>query len=284
MKNASRFHWLLLAALAVPLSTAHSSLATDAVNQGKVGTSARVLRILPLGDSITRGSYLKVSADGPDKGKAIGLPHRDGGGYRKPLQDKLNEAGIAFDFVGELDYGAYGANAKVDPTFDPDHHGLAGFSNARILSGGAVPTPIDVLDQQGIRQLTVPGIAEVLKDHQPDVVLLMSGANGFNSTDRDRLIRAIGEHNSAYLFVATLLPQKPPRAGWDQVSEYNESLASIVEVQKKAGRKIAMVNMYEAISTDELLSDGVHPTKAGMAKMAEVWFESMEEAGVLRSE
>lgn len=57
-------------------------------------------------------------------------------------------AGIAYDFVGELDDLAYGRDGTIDPAFDPHHHGLAGFGNAGILSGGTVPTPPDVLAAQ----------------------------------------------------------------------------------------------------------------------------------------
>jgi hypothetical protein len=38
------------------------------------------LRILPLGDSITRGSYLAL-----ENGEPVGMPHPDGGGWRKGL-------------------------------------------------------------------------------------------------------------------------------------------------------------------------------------------------------
>ena len=68
-----------------------------------VESNAKPVRILPLGDSITRGSYLAKN-----NGKSTGLPHPDAGGWRKPLQDKLRAAGIAYDFVGELRYAAFG--------------------------------------------------------------------------------------------------------------------------------------------------------------------------------
>jgi len=152
------------------------------------------LRILPLGDSITRGSYLS---------KAVGLPHPDSGGWRKALQDKLRATGLTFDFVGELNYAAFGRDGVVDPNFDPDHQGLAGFSNARILTGGVVPTPPDVHTALGVKEITAHGIAEVLEKQQPDVSLLMSGANGFDAAARDKLIRTIGEKSTAHLFVAT---------------------------------------------------------------------------------
>lgn len=231
------------------------------------------LRILPLGDSITRGSYLAQK-----NGQAVGLPHPDHGGWRKALQDKLRAAGIAFDFVGELNYAACGREGVVDANFDPDHHGLAGFSNARILAGGAVPTPPDVLMARGVKEITVPGIVAVLEKHQPDVILLMSGANGFDTAARDRLIRTIGETSAAHLFVAAILPQKAPRAGWEQVDAYNASLPAIVAVQQAAGKRITLVNMHAAITIDDLLPDGVHPNRAGMEKMADAWFAAFTAA------
>ena len=230
-------------------------------------SNAKPLRILPLGDSITRGSYLAQQ-----DGKATGLPHPLSGGWRKALQDKLRAAGIAYDFVGELRYAAFGRDGVVDSTFDPDHHGLAGFSNARILTGGIVPTPPDVLAALGVKEIKVPGIADVLNKHQPDIILLMSGANGFDAPARDRLIRTIGDTSAAHLFVATILAQKAPRAGWEKVDAYNASLPAIVAAQKTAGKRITLVDMHAAITTDDLLPDGVHPNQMGMDKVAATWF------------
>ena len=234
-------------------------------------SDARPLRIMPLGDSITRGSYLAQK-----DGKATGLPHPLSGGWRKTLQDKLRAAGIAFDFVGELNYAAFGRDGAVDPLFDPDHHGLAGFSNTGILKGGVVPTPTDVLASLGVKEIKVAGIVDMLKKHQPDAILLMSGANGFGAPARDQLIRTIGETSPAHLFVATILPQKAPRAGWEKVDVYNASLPAIVAAQKAAGKRITLVDMHAAITTDDLLPDGVHPNQAGMEKMAAAWFATLQ--------
>ena len=200
-------------------------------------TSAKPLRILPLGDSITRGSYLAQK-----DGKAMGMPHPLGGVWRRILQDKLRAAGIAFDFVGALNYAAFGRDGVIDPSFDPDHHGLAGFSNSRILTGG---------------------------------ILLMSGTNDLDAAARDRLIRTIGESSRAHLLVATILPQKAPRPGWQKVDAYNASLPALVAAQKAAGKRITLVDMHAAITTDDLLADGVHPGRTGMEKMAAVWFEAL---------
>ncbi len=237
------------------------------------------LRILPLGDSITRGSYLAQHADGPYRGKAIGVANPKGGGWRKPLQDHLRAAGVAYDFVGELSYHAYGEAGSVDPAFDPDHHGLAGFGNRQILQGGTVPTPSDVLADLGISHITVPDLATVLARQRPDIILLMSGANGFDAPARDELIRQISRLSSAHLFVATLPPQRPPRKGWEQVDAYNASLPAIVPAQQAAGHRITLVEMNHAVGAEDLLPDGVHPGEEGLRKMAEAWFHALRTAG-----
>jgi lysophospholipase L1-like esterase len=248
------------------------------------GPVAKPLRILPLGDSITRGSYLAQHADGPYQGKAIGRANPKGGGWRKLLQDHLRAAGVPCDFVGELSYHAYGEAGTVDPAFDPDHHGLAGFGNRQILEGGTVPTPADVLAALGITRITVPDLATVLQRHQPDIILLMSGANGFDAPARDELIRHIGRHSSAHLFVATILPQRPPRAGWAQVDEYNASLPAIVSAQQAAGHRVTMVEMNQAVGAADLLPDGVHPGPEGLRMMAAAWFGALRTAGYVPSD
>lgn len=45
--------------------------------------------------------------------------------------------------------------------------------------------------------------------------------------------------------------------------------------------QVTLVDMHSAISPDDLLADGVHPTKAGMEKMAGAWFRAMKAANVL---
>lgn len=228
------------------------------------------IRIMPVGDSITRGSYLVSS----------GLPNPMGGGWRKSLQDKLRAAGVSFEFVGELEYHAYGTNGVVDPSFSPRHHGLAGFSNKGILEGGPVPTPRDVLAARGVKGFHVPGIAEALRRNAPDVVLLMSGANGFDAAARDRLIQTIAENFKGELFVASIPPQKPPRPGWEKVTDYNASLPARVEAMMAKGVAIHYVNMNAALTADDISADGVHPTAAGMEKIAATWFGALRSAGL----
>ncbi len=233
------------------------------------------LKIMPVGDSITRGSYMALYETGPLAGQNIGLANPLGGGWRKGLQDKLRAAGVAFEFVGDLDYGAFGRDGVVDPAFSPHHHGLAGFGNQGILTGGIVPTPPDVLAARGVNEIRVPGIIPVLAGHEPDVILLMSGANGFDADARNRLIRTILSHSAGLLLAATIPPQAPPRTGHDHVDAYNASLAGLVaELAASAGR-VKLVDINAVLTAADLLSDGVHPNPAGMDKIAAAWWTSL---------
>ncbi|UUO04608.1 exo-alpha-sialidase [Blastopirellula sp. J2-11] len=254
---------------------------SEAVETKNETSAQRPLRILPLGDSITRGSYLTGYSAGPFLETPIGLPSWDGGGYRKPLQDLLRAAHVPFDFVGPLNYGAFGSAGKVAAGFDPDHCGAAGFSNQRLLHGGDVPTPLDVLHEQGVEKLSIPGVAEVLDHYRPDVILLMSGANGLNADARDQLIETIVRRSDAHLFVATTPPQRAPRAGWEQVEKYNASLPATVQRWQDEGKHVTLVPMQKALGSNDLLADGVHPNRAGQVKIGETWFRALLQAGML---
>ncbi len=231
------------------------------------GAKKKTIRIMPVGDSITRGSHVDTSNM---------TANIHAGGYRKPLQDKLKAAGYHYLFVGELDYWAYGKDGVCDPDFQPMHHGLAGFSNDLILNGGVVPTPQMDLDRLGVTELRVPGILEVIDRQKPDVILLMSGTNGFGEEGRNRLIRAICDHFTGTLFVATIPPQKAPRTGCERVEAYNRSLPDFLNTLTDAKCKVVFVDMFSRLTEDDILGDGVHPSLDGLAKMADVWFEAMQ--------
>ncbi len=237
------------------------------------------LRIMPVGDSITRGTYFARYLEGPRVGQAIGRPNPLGGGWRKILQDQLRAAQVGCDFVGELDCHAYGHDGVVDPDFDPHHHGLAGFSNRKLIEGGIVPTLPDVLAAAGTDSRTVPGIESVLSRHQPEVILLLSGANGFDAPSRDELIRLINARSRAHVFVASILPQRAPRTDWNRVDDYNASLRAVVAAQQAAGHRVTLVPMHEAVGADDLQPDGVHPNQAGERKIAATWFRALQDAG-----
>lgn len=260
---------LISGSLAVSLHAADNT--TKAPAAGEKEKSLMTLKIMPVGDSNTRGTYFTNNM----------LPSPDCGGWRKLLQDKLRAAGVAFDFVGELNYGAYGQDGKVDPAFDPDHHGLAGFSNRDILEGGGVPTDPAVLAALGVTKINVPDIVTVLRKHQPNVILLMSGSNGFDEAARNKLILTILANFNGHLFVATIPPQRPPREGAGNVEAYNKSLPDFMRGLQATGHKIHLVDIFAVLTPDDLHTDGVHLGRTAMEKVAAAWYAALVMNGLV---
>ena len=240
-------------------------------------TQDRPVRILCVGDSITRGTLLGRYDSGPYKGQAMGLPNPQGGGYRKYLQDMLRAAGIHYEFVGQLTFGAYGKDGVVDPDFSPNHQGLPGFGCEGIMLGHRhLPTLKDVLDIQGGQATVVKDIAAVLNEYQPDVVLLMAGSNGHNAKARDELIGKIVENFKGPLLVATIPPQKAPRVGWEKTAEYNASLPETIKRLNATGAQLQMVDVFHAVQESGITDDGVHPNAEGQKAIATAFFGVLE--------
>ena len=230
------------------------------------------LRIMPVGDEITRGSYF-------EKYKHVSaLPA--GGGYRRVLQEKLREAGYTYQFVGELLYWAYGNERGVcDLDFQRCHHGLAGFTNQMIREGGVLPPEENLLlwRDKKCKQISVPGIEETLRRWKPDVVLLLSGSNGFNAGEQAKLIDAIAQNFSGTLLVGSIPPQKAPRENFELVDEYNRSLAGLLAAPHENWKsRVFLVDINSQLTADDLLPDGIQPTQAGLEKIAAAFFDAIQ--------
>ena len=105
-------------------------------NSRRAFAANKQIRIMALGDSITRGTYFTYDN---------GIADPVAGGYRKPLQKMLSSNGFNYTFVGDLRYWAHGKDGIPDPDFQTAHQGCAGFSSVNIIKGGVVPTPQDIL-------------------------------------------------------------------------------------------------------------------------------------------
>ncbi|MFE2185509.1 SGNH/GDSL hydrolase family protein [Streptomyces sp. NPDC059455] len=120
-----------------------------------------------------------------------------------------------------------------------------------------------------------------LRHSVPRTVLLLIGTNDMNQNYDTaqaparlaRLIDHIREARPACeVFVATVPPQSdPPRER--RVRACNAALPEVVAAM---GRRVRLVNTYDALTTADL-ADGLHPSQAGHEKMARVWH------GALRS-
>ena len=220
-----------------------------------------VPKILPLGDSITRGT------------NDIGYPNGDiPGGYRRELGNRLNAAGLPFDFVGSL-------SDNAAPGMDPDHAGFNGARTDEVLANLSA-------------QLALA----------PDLVLLQLGTNDIlqnvpTATAAANLDALIGQILSAApgrkLYVATTLPFAQ---GWGartaaqlnaEATDYNNRLRNVVRQHANLGDKVFLVEMSAAlVLTDPdparnffLPGDGIHPGQAGYNQMAAIWFNAFASNG-----
>ena len=152
-------------------------------------------RIMPLGDSITRGAF------------GGGLPaDEDKISYRKPLYDGLVAAGYSFDFVGTVT--GDGDNPIYAP-FDVGSEGHGGWSADQIANGNT-STPEEALKGN---------ITDWLNSTSPDIILLHIGTNGLvpvydNATDVDTILEKIDtwESNNNHpitVILARIIDQNP---------------------------------------------------------------------------
>jgi lysophospholipase L1-like esterase len=216
-----------------------------------------MLKILPLGDSLTEGTADLV------------------GGYRGPLQAKLLEADYEFDFVGSRTGNSAGLA-------DPEHEGYPGFRIEWLRTG-----------RKGVDSVSMP-LAVTLKRFQPDVILLLAGTNNLyfdspvSASAEMRLLLDVifGHAPDVTLILGGITPILPGPKPWGsvipadvsgRVQEYNDRLCRLVRAFRGWGHEIAFADHSRCfLNTDDLLSDGVHPAAQAMRRMADVWFEELD--------
>jgi lysophospholipase L1-like esterase len=135
--------------------------------------------------------------------------------------------------------------------------------------------------EDGARRL--PG---VLSTTRPEVVLLLQGLNdllALSAPGVPRAARAIelmakeSRGRGLRPFLATLPPSRPqmPRAvSIDLIQSLNAQIRSIAR-----GEGAVLVDVYSALSSDVsryIGPDGIHPTEAGYARIAETFFAAIQ--------
>lgn len=206
--------------------------------------AAGVTRIMPLGDSITRGWYGSVYH----------------WGYREPLYVSLT-GGYGFDFVG----------SKIDGSFpDPNHEGRDGWRADEILNG----RPSAPAEGK---------LADWLSKQQPDVVLLHIGTNDITQGNQDAnevndildVIDAYEDANNKHVTVilALLINRNPYNYA---TTQFNEDVNNMALNRIASGDDIIIVDMESALNyPTDMNWDGLHPNDSGYAKMAEVWYNAL---------
>lgn len=261
---------------------------TDTDGGFVVGTETVVIdtKIMPLGDSITRGITDDISVPpNPDEGARIS--------YRRELYNNLLANGYNVDFVGSQSNGL----SAAPPIADPNHEGIAGIKDDVLALGDpANPNP-------DFRK----GIYDRLMDNPADVLLLHIGTNGLNNfgdpgatgsqdvaTLLDEVDRWEGDTGiPVTVFLATIIDQADNATGAQnpRVATFNSNLldpAGLIQPRIAAGDKLIMVSgMRDALAyPTDLLSDPLspwrlHPDATGYSKMATTWFTALDQSGVV---
>ncbi len=202
-----------------------------------VDTTAAVTRIMPLGDSITRG--------GGSSGQT---------GYRRPLYFMLENAHYDVKFTGSLVNGD-------PPDFDRDHEGHGSYRADQVrdyVYSWLTAHPADiVLLHIGINDIAggnedVNEVADILKN--------IDRWENDNATPVTVIVARI---------VLRWDGNDP------ETIAFNDAVEAMVQQRIADGDNLIMVDMEHALNYPDDLYDGVHPNDVGYAKMAQVWDDAL---------
>jgi lysophospholipase L1-like esterase len=224
------------------------------------------VRILPLGDSITRDIF-----------NANPRPDSLLTGYRQPLWLLLKSKGYPVNFVGS-DSSGYGAV----PKFDPDNAGFGGYSTGQLLH--LLKTGYDV---KGNEVTNGP----YLDYYTPDIILLHIGTNQLDSSTADLqdLLNYIDDFEDTtntriWIILAKIINRVPYSL---TTTIYNNNIQKMAEQRIKNGDDIKLVDMennagivYKIDTVAPYINgdlyDGIHPNKSGYTKMANLFFDTLQ--------
>lgn len=215
----------------------------------------RPVKILPLGDSITRGTHSTLGA----------IP----GGYRKQLATRLAQSGMSFDFVGSR-------TDNPAPGMDPDHDGV----NSRRTDQVITALPSLLAGDPDIVLLHI-GTNDILAD------LPVATAVANLATLIDQITTGAPDRR---LYVSTIIPitqsfgNRSAAALNADVDAYNIQVRNHVQTFAAQGRKVVLVDLNATLvytnaadPNDNFFQagDGIHPGQAGSDQMGDLWYFAM---------
>jgi hypothetical protein len=234
--------------------------------------SQDLISVMPLGNSITRGSMCVNGSvyDCVLNADDVAI------GYRSRLYDLLTGSGYSVDFVGANSNGY----SIMD---DADNSGFAGLHDnelADIMENGYTTTTVPPL-------YVTPG--PYMNSFPAQLVLLHIGTNDvfqsdYDASSVDRILDAIDDFETAsglpvLVFVSRLISERNYPCGTHPGTvAYNNDLTSLVQNRINNGDHVVLINMEcgAGINYSLDMADDVHPGQIGYDKMGEYWFHAID--------
>lgn len=195
------------------------------------------VRIMPLGDSITRGWYGSVGSNG----------------YRKPLYLNLAGRGYNVDFVGGMNDGDFA---------DRNHEGHDGWHAAGGTGGGLLPNVYNWL-------VVHPADIVLLHIGTNDIT--------YNDQDVNEVSGILDEIDRFSEDITVILALIINRQSYSAATtQFNDELNAMALNRIAGGDDIIIVDMESALNYSTDMVDNLHPNDAGYAKMADVWYDVLD--------
>ena len=203
-----------------------------------------VVKIMPLGDSITRG------------GPGADTPYPS---YRYYLDESLRASGYGVDFVGS------GSSAYGRFVFDQQHDGHGGYTTGMMVGTSSFS----------------PLAAWLAASPTPEIVLLHVGTNdainGVPVATRlanvKQIVTLLRQKNpKVRVMVAKIIPTGDATRNAQQIAPFNAGLPGLAAEVSTASSPVTVVDLYagyDGVADNQ--PDGIHPKTTGERKMAGAW-------------
>ncbi|TKA82002.1 hypothetical protein B0A55_01733 [Friedmanniomyces simplex] len=207
--------------------------------------------------SINNGVQLKITPLGASI--VWGQDSSDGNGFRLHLRDLLERGGNNVSYVGTVFHGNMSDNA------------------CEAFPGRT----IDEVDQDALQSGSY--------DFVPNVILVHLGTNDCMAVANETvaiaaqrsgsLLSTIQQRDADALVMASTLIHNLVPSVEDCIKAFNAHLPAIIQQARMAGQKVVLVDMHDAVPTSDInTTDATHPTDAGYAIMAQVWYDGIVNA------
>ncbi len=210
-------------------------------DQGPPPVLGPLVRICPMGDSITAGTGESAS-------------------YRRPLWQSLKALGANVDFVGSMDDNNTGPPPFDD--YDWDNEGHGGYTADELAE--RLPEWILAYDVPDIVLLHI-GTNDLLRDDSTEGVL----------GDIDRLLGIIRGRNPNAIIILARIIGMTTQSFTDAASDLNAALPTFVSSRGTTASPILLVDQMSGFTPATMTYDGTHPNELGESHMAEVWLAAL---------